>query len=156
MHNVTMNSTTGRSCPRHGAPSASEASAGRSRRAGYSALATIFPKTRRNQPPATSRTGAFSLPWRPSLRRRADLALQPEFPMSALSEIDFSRVAASTNQTAIRLLINQLFWAWYEQNRTRPLVTLRWWFLRKTLVLQDVEDIFVILFGPKNATSATL
>ena len=74
--------------------------------------------------------------------------------MSALKEIDFSSVSSETNENVIRELVSGLFWTWYSHNTDRKLTTLRVWFIRKTIFVRDLSNIFELLFGPNPHASA--
>lgn len=75
--------------------------------------------------------------------------------MSALQEMDFTSIQSmklnlntnEQNQDLIRNAIAVLFWTWFFLNADRKLTTLRWWIIKKTIYLKDLQDIFVILFG---------
>lgn len=50
---------------------------------------------------------------------------------------------------AARALISQAAWHWFVLNRDLRVVTIKWWFIRKTVYLRDLEDVWEMIFGPK-------
>lgn len=74
--------------------------------------------------------------------------LRRRYEMSALSELEVSELAQSSNEAYIREAVGRLFWAWYFANLDRKITTIRVWFIHKTLYVRDLSAIFELLFGP--------
>lgn len=64
-----------------------------------------------------------------------------------LDELDLSEVAQESNTDRLKFIIAGLFWTWYDANKDDKLVTIRKWFISKTIYLRDLEGVFVLLFG---------
>lgn len=80
------------------------------------------------------------------------------FPTSApttmvLDELDLSALEAETTTDHVKKTIALLFWMWYASNQDRKLLVIRKWFISKTIYVRDLEDIFEILFGTRNAST---
>jgi hypothetical protein len=45
-----------------------------------------------------------------------------------------------------------IFWQWYALNTNRKLTKIRIWFIRRTLYVRDLYDVFVLLFGKPSVT----
>lgn len=75
--------------------------------------------------------------------------------MSALNEIDLSHLIPEQTEQAIRATINRLFWAWFEANKDNKLFRLSLFhgLIKKQIYVRDLEDVFTLLFGLKNALS---
>ena len=68
-----------------------------------------------------------------------------------LDEIDVTPLEAESTSDNVRKVISVLFWTWYATNTDRKITTVKWWVFRKTLFVRDLESIFELLFGPRNA-----
>jgi hypothetical protein len=68
--------------------------------------------------------------------------------MAIVHEVNLSLVAKETNERIVRELLGAIFWSWFWANRDRKLTTVKWWVLRKTFTVRDLEHVFVLLFGP--------
>ena len=77
--------------------------------------------------------------------------------MSALNQIDVTDLIPAHTQTAIRNIINRLFWQWYEENKDDKLtrISLFRGLIRKTVYLRDLQPALELLFGPPNVSTTS-
>ena len=68
--------------------------------------------------------------------------------MAALDELDVSDLEPQSNEAFIKEAISKLFWVWYYSNLDRKITTIRVWFIRKTVMVRDLQAVFELLFGP--------
>ena len=75
--------------------------------------------------------------------------------MAALNEINVTTLVPAKSQEAIRAIIGQLFWNWYQSNKDDKLVRLSLFhgLIKKTVYLRDLEPALELLFGPNNGTT---
>jgi hypothetical protein len=76
--------------------------------------------------------------------------------MAALQELDVSLLTPQIkSQDAIKLIIAQLFWKWYQANKDDKLtrISLFRGLIKKTVYLRDLEPALELLFGPNNGIS---
>lgn len=69
--------------------------------------------------------------------------------MSALSEVVQSPEIPPELKAAIEAVVAKLFWGWYEKHKDLKLVSVGWWFIRKTVRVSDLRSVFEMLFGPE-------
>jgi len=74
--------------------------------------------------------------------------------MAVLHELDVSEISSESSEKIIREIVARLFWVWYFQNLERKITTVKVWFFQKTFRVKDLEGVFILLFGPANASSA--
>jgi hypothetical protein len=73
-----------------------------------------------------------------------------------LDELDLSEVAQESSTEALKLLISTLFWTWFQTNQDHKITTVKWWFIRKTIYVKDLEGVFELLFGLPKMSQAGL
>lgn len=56
----------------------------------------------------------------------------------------------------IQSAVAKFFWAWYHLHENDKIVSIGWWFIKKTVRVKDIHGIFVLLFGPEPTESATI
>ena len=72
--------------------------------------------------------------------------------MAAINEIRVNLASANVPPEvigAVKSAFAVAFWQWYRINKTDRLVTIKWWFIRKTIRVGDLHDVFEMLFGPE-------
>ncbi len=65
-----------------------------------------------------------------------------------LEELELDVLEARIPQEEIKLLLSRIFWIWYSRNLDRKLPTIKFWFIKKTFKVRDLELIFTFIFGP--------
>lgn len=70
--------------------------------------------------------------------------------MAAIDEINIGAVSAvSYDSAAVRRMVGSMFWAWFHANQNQRITTIKVWFFSKTVYVRDLEQIFLLLFGPE-------
>ena len=64
-----------------------------------------------------------------------------------LDELDLTEVAEEKHEGNIKAIISILFWTWYASNLDRKVLTIKKWFISKTVYVRDLEGVFELLFG---------
>jgi hypothetical protein len=71
--------------------------------------------------------------------------------MSALGELDVSKLSAATDSTTIKAIINSLFWTWFksqDSNHGLFKISIFHGLVKHTVTLGDIEPMFELIFGP--------
>lgn len=65
-----------------------------------------------------------------------------------LDEIDVSALEPEqTSHALIKQTISTLFWMWYLNNSEDRILTIKKWFISKTIRVKDLRPAFELLFG---------
>lgn len=66
--------------------------------------------------------------------------------MAVLHEIKIPNILPTVKEE-LRTLIGREFWFWFHDHQNHKITTVKVWFLKKSLYVKDLKEIFTLLFG---------
>ncbi len=67
--------------------------------------------------------------------------------MSALQEVSQSQEIPDELKAFVLTVVGKLFWKWYRDHEQDKLLSVGWWFIKKTVRVHDLHGLFELLFG---------
>lgn len=52
----------------------------------------------------------------------------------------------------LKPIIAMFFWKWYDGHKDLVLLNVGWWFINVKIKVQDLDNLFALLFGPEPTT----
>lgn len=67
--------------------------------------------------------------------------------MAAVDQVNVAGIAATGDEEGTRKAISAMFWLWYDTHKSTKVTEVSFWFIRKTVYVDDLFPLFELLFG---------